>query len=448
MELRNNHANRDCSQQITATTKRPIFILLVVLSTFHSPVNSVLESDHLTEKLSNIHYDKYAHPGKHDKKTTEVHVSAYINDISAIDEVNMEMNMDFIIRQSWMDRRLANFSEHMLSINGDMIDSFWQPDPYFPTAKFVRVHSVISKTRALYINRNGHVTNSMRLTVGISCPMEFFNYPMDDQQCSLNIESYILPANDLIYSWTTEEEHAVVVNPKMQLSKFNFEGDPQLDSYINNGMYRPGNWSGIRIKIFLHRQFIYYLIQLYVPSALVVVVSWVSFWLDVDAAPARVSLGVLTVLTITTQSANANSAMPQVSYVKAMDVWLATCLCFVFAALLEYALATTIVRKQRKVNTSPAHVKGRSMSESGDGCAMTMLIPEGSKLGGSSNGAVGDNDDVEINKTDHSCYLMLTKVAKRLDAISRILFPGTFILFNLAYWPMYMYFLTEEANEK
>lgn len=32
-----------------------------------------------------------------------------------------------------------------------------------------------------------------------------------------------------------------------------------------------------------------------------VIVSWVSFWLDKDSVPARVSLGVTTLLTMTTQ---------------------------------------------------------------------------------------------------------------------------------------------------
>lgn len=47
--------------------------------------------------------------------------------------------------------------------------------------------------------------------------------------------------------------------------------------------------------------FSYYLLQLYIPSTMLVIVSWVSFWLDRSAVPARVTLGVTTLLTMTTQ---------------------------------------------------------------------------------------------------------------------------------------------------
>lgn len=87
--------------------------------------------------------------------------------------------------------------------------------------------------------------------------------------------------------------------------------------------------------------------QIFIPSILIVSLSWVSFWLDIDAVPARISLGVLTVLTMTTQSSGARTSLPRVSYIKAIDVWMSTCLLFVFGSLLEFAYINVLTRRKR-----------------------------------------------------------------------------------------------------
>lgn len=83
------------------------------------------------------------------------------------------------------------------------------------------------------------------------------------------------------------------------------------------------------------------------------VVSWVNFWIDKDAVPARVSLGVTTLLTMTTQASGVNAKLPPVSYTKAIDVWIGVCLAFIFGALLEFALVNyagrvEFLEKERK----------------------------------------------------------------------------------------------------
>ena len=94
----------------------------------------------------------------------------------------------------------------------------------------------------------------------------------------------------------------------------------------------------------------YYLIQIYIPSSLIVIISWVSFWLNRGATPARVGLGVTTVLTMTTLMASTNAALPKISYVKSIDVYLGACFFMVFASLLgiTYSDLTNQLTTQKK----------------------------------------------------------------------------------------------------
>ena len=82
-----------------------------------------------------------------------------------------------------------------------------------------------------------------------------------------------------------------------------------------------GAYSCLKVELILKREFSYYLITIYVPCCMLVIVSWVSFWLDQNAIPARVSLGVTTLLTMSTQASGINAQLPPVSYTKAIDVW-------------------------------------------------------------------------------------------------------------------------------
>lgn len=104
------------------------------------------------------------------------------------------------------------------------------------------------------------------------------------------------------------------------------------------------NFSCVQMNIKLNRRYGYYILQTYIPSCLIVILSWVSFWISIDATPARISLGLLTVLTMTTQS----TSLPQMYYFKAIDIWMVTCLCFVFAALIEFAYVNVLARVQQR----------------------------------------------------------------------------------------------------
>lgn len=98
--------------------------------------------------------------------------------------------------------------------------------------------------------------------------------------------------------------------------------------------------------------------------------SWFSFWLGLDAIPGRVTLLVTCMLTLVTMFTGAD--IPPVAYVKvsciktvesfdsqtefskALDLWMAGCMVFVFAALAEFVVVKVLdVQYQQQLKLTP-----------------------------------------------------------------------------------------------
>ena len=77
-----------------------------------------------------------------------------------------------------------------------------------------------------------------------------------------------------------------------------------------------GEYSCLLMELTLKREFSYYMLTIYVPTCMLVIVSWFSFWIDPKAVPARVALGVTTLLTMSTKTASISNSLPPVAYTK------------------------------------------------------------------------------------------------------------------------------------
>jgi len=72
------------------------------------------------------------------------------------------------------------------------------------------------------------------------------------------------------------------------------------------------NFSRLEIRFHLAREVGHYVMDYFMPSILLVAMSWVSFWLDPNAIPGRTTLGTSTMLTFITLTRNTGSALPKV----------------------------------------------------------------------------------------------------------------------------------------
>ena len=118
----------------------------------------------------------------------------------------------------------------------------------------------------------------------LTCHMTFQNFPMDVQSCGLIIESFAYDIEDVQFEWL--ENDGINVR-KIVLPQHKLEG-----LSLNKCVCARGSFSCIEAKFYLSRQMGYYIIQAYVPTTLIVMLSWISFWISITATPARVSVNL------------------------------------------------------------------------------------------------------------------------------------------------------------
>lgn len=70
-------------------------------------------------------------------------------------------------------------------------------DTFFPNEKKSFFHTATSHNSFLRIDPDGRVFTSQRLTVTATCPMNLKLFPMDTQECRLEIESYGYTTDDI-----------------------------------------------------------------------------------------------------------------------------------------------------------------------------------------------------------------------------------------------------------
>ena len=111
---------------------------------------------------------------------------------------------------------------------------------------------------------------------------------------------------------------------------------------INITFISAERFSSATAKFTFKRRSKYFVLQVYIPCILIVMVTWASFWITPTAAPARTAICVTTILTLITMLGIVNANMPKVSYIKALDLYLFVAFIFVLLSLLEYILVLNL----------------------------------------------------------------------------------------------------------
>ncbi|XP_063377076.1 glutamate-gated chloride channel isoform X28 [Cydia fagiglandana] len=427
------------------------FLMLNQVSALTSDIFAAGKSDKeiLDNLLKNSRYDKRLLPPVDGVLT--VNVSVLLLSLASPDESSLKYEVEFLLQQQWYDPRLRYSNQsHYDFLNAiHHHEDIWLPDTYFimhGDFKEFSQHSwdpIIPMHFALRIYRNGTINYLMRRHLILSCQGRLNIFPFDDPLCSFALESISYEQSAITYVWKNDEDTLRKSPSLTTLNAYLIQN--QTIACPIKASWR-GNYSCLKVDLIFTRDRAFYFTTVFIPGIILVTSSFITFWLEWNAVPARSMIGVTTMLNFFTTSNGFRSTLPVVSNLTAMNVWDGVCMCFIYASLLEFVCVNYVGRKRPLHNV--VYRPGENPVTQGDkkrestgaadlvSCTTCTGAP-GSCTHTANNGGVSEPCFVQVRKKEPPHPI---RVAKTIDVIARITFPTAYAVFLIFFFIHYKAF--------
>ncbi|XP_068991175.1 pH-sensitive chloride channel 1 isoform X2 [Neodiprion pinetum] len=435
----------------------------------------------------------------HLRGTLTVNVSVLLLSLASPDESSLKYEVEFLLQQQWYDPRLrySNRSSYEFLNAIHHHNDIWLPDTYFIMHGDFK-DPLIPVHFALRIYRNGTVNYLMRRHLILSCQGRLNIFPFDDPMCSFAIESISYEQTAITYVWKNDEGTLRTSPSLTTLNAYliqnrtipcpikaswradgqlipDYEDDDEFDEFgdskcslCQRRFEEQGNYSCLKVDLIFTRDRAFYFTTVFIPGIILVTSSFITFWLEWNAVPARVMIGVTTMLNFFTTSNGFRSTLPVVSNLTAMNVWDGVCMCFIYASLLEFVCVNYVGRKRPLHNVvyrpgeNPVTQRLPAVL-SRIGIILASPLGDKKREGGGATvpggGGGAPNEIVTCtncgpNPCTHTatngcaaecCFVQVRKkepphpirVAKTIDVIARITFPTAYAVFLIFFFIHY-----------
>lgn len=104
--------------------------------------------------------------------------------------------------------------------------------------------------------------------------------------------------------------------------------------FVLKNMKFTGNYSRLSAAFEFKRLWMSYVYQVYIPCTMLVIMSWLSFFLKSTAYNVRLMLCTTSLLLMTLSCQILSTQVPRTNYIKSIDVFTGVCMTLIFAALM------------------------------------------------------------------------------------------------------------------
>ena len=374
-------------------------------------------------------YNRYEDPFTHSHLTSQplpwhYWFGFFLHEVTEVNDLSQTLTMAMYFVVEWLEPRLkinANSTQWQTSqmspgneIRLPANNLLWYPDLEIYGLKSFGRKQIMVDMSYTQINMEKKIKFSAYSDVTISCVMSFDNFPLDSQICEFWIGSYSV-GNDKVSCMSQFVNHQTGPLRHQQRS-LQYDIEWEFMNYNKTLSYWTGRYDYCGFKVFLNRNRISYLVNVYVPACIFVMVSWVSFIIKPDIVPGRMMLLITLFLMLINILNEIKSTAPASKNLHAIDLFLVACIFHVFGALAEYAVILVILRYFNNVNKVALETAGEANSQKSPNRTLAMVLE---------------------NTVDRRNKQPIKTTIDILDMHSMWVFPCIFATFNAFYWARY-----------
>lgn len=256
-----------------------------------------------------------------------VHVGLVIRNIIAIDEVKETWQVNGLLITKWNDPTLRYRLRGREQLSRDLPKTMWKPDFELTNEATPTTFHFVD----LFVVPSGTVTYTQRFSATLSTSSDLRRFPFDTQ---------VLP---LVVQASGDDLDVTILRPDRRasaLSRRTYVGLAQwavvsLTERLGTVAGTARRVNDIEFDLKVQRNPRSYVFKFIVPLLLLVMISWVTFWLSPEEFKARDQLqsAVATLLIVVAFNITVSNLLPRTEYITYIDALLFTCFIFVIIAI-------------------------------------------------------------------------------------------------------------------
>jgi hypothetical protein len=253
----------------------------------------------------------------------DVEVRVFLIDVEGVNTVSQNFTANLTLVLRWQDSSLAHDGPGSISMPLD--------DVWFPRIQFLNQQRLVSTLpRTVEIYPDGEVVQRQRVWGSFSQPLDLQAFPFDKQRLKVTLANVGFGA----------EVVNLIPSPSSGLSKTLTMPDWAVTGwdFVATDFPFDDESSSIQGMIFsldVKRDTSFFKYKVIFPLILIVLMSWLVFWIDPSLVASQISVSVTAMLTMIAYRFALAGMMPRLTFLTSLDYFVLASTLMVFLSMIE-----------------------------------------------------------------------------------------------------------------